>query len=334
MQRHFVGLDVHKVRTQFCVTDETGEVVEEGSIPSELAWTLIREPEKTSVVLEATGNWCAVYDGLVATGAEVKLAHPSRVKAIASARIKTDKIDATILSHLLRANLIPEAWAPPQEVRDLRELIRMRWSFVTARTMAKNRIHILIAKEGYRFSGTDLFGLAGRNWVCGLPLREHTGALLGELMDAIQEADRHVTSLTASLKRRLEGSEALRTLMAIPGVGFVTAATLIAEIGDPKRFTRKKQIASYFGLVPRVRASAEHARYGHITRSGSSHARRALVEAALIAIRYPGPVRNHFRSVASRRGKKVAVVAAARILLIVSWTMLVREEVHAFSQTA
>lgn len=104
----------------------------------------------------------------MARGVEVKLAHPAPVKAIASARIKTDRIDARILAHLLRADLIPEAWAPPLEVRDLRDLVRLRWGFISAQTKAKNRIHGLLARESLRYEGTDLFGqrrtaLAGAN---------------------------------------------------------------------------------------------------------------------------------------------------------------------------
>ncbi len=107
------------------------------------------------IVLEATGSWHFAYDALVATGATVKLAHPARVKAIASARVKTDKIDARILAHLLRTDLIPEAWAPPQAVRELRDLVRLRWRFVAQRTTAKNRISNLLARERLRFAGTD-----------------------------------------------------------------------------------------------------------------------------------------------------------------------------------
>ena len=117
-------------------------------------------------------------------------------------------------------------------------------------------------------------------------------------------------------------------LETIPGVGFLTAATLVAELGDVHRFARAAQVSAYFGLVPRVRASADVAHYGRITRAGSPHARRALVEAAHVAVRLPGPLRDRYLARARRRGKKVALVAAARELLELSWTLLIRGEVY------
>ena len=112
MPTYYLGLDVHKVRTQYCLMDPAGEILAEGNVPTEEVASLVPDAD-CAVVLEATGSWHAAYDALVATGATVKLAHPSHIKAIASARVKTDKIDARILAHLLRADLIPEAWAPP-----------------------------------------------------------------------------------------------------------------------------------------------------------------------------------------------------------------------------
>ena len=135
------------MRTQYCLLDEDGCIVDEGNVATEDVTALIDRPEMAAV-LKASGNWCAANDALGARGAEVKLAHPARVKAIASARVKTDKIDARVLAHLLRTDLIPEAWAPPQEIRDLRDLVRLRWGFISNLTKVKNRIHVLLAGRG------------------------------------------------------------------------------------------------------------------------------------------------------------------------------------------
>lgn len=327
MARYYLGLDVHKVRTQYCLVDEDGCILKEGSVATEHVATLVDGPGM-AVVLEATGHWCAAYDALQACGARVKLAHPARVKAIASARIKTDKIDARILAHLLRADLIPEAWAPPQEVRDLRDLVRLRWAFISDQTGAKNRIHVLLARDGFRYQGSDLFGQRGRRWLDTLALRPHTRQLITALLTHLDATGQHVKALTIRLHEILNGDPALDLLVSIPGVGFITAATLMAELGDWHRFRGPKQVAAYFGLVPRVRASARTARYGHLTKSGSGHARRALVKAAHVAVRLPGPARHRYLSLVRRRGKKVALVAAARTLLILAWTLLLRGEVY------
>jgi transposase len=326
MPTYYLGLDVHKVRTSYCLMNATGEILQEGSVPTIDVVGLLPD-DYTVVVLEATGSWHATYDVLLAAGAQVKLAHPARVRAIASARVKTDRIDARILAHLLRTDLIPEAWAPPQEVRELRDLVRLRWRFVSQRTTAKNRISNLLARQNLLCPNTDLFGVRGRAWLASLDLGPHTRGLITLLLASIDETDRHVEALGDRLHELLDGTWDLVLLTSIPGVGFITAATLIAELGDWRRFSSAKQVSAYFGIVPTVRSSASVAHYGRITRAGSSHARRALVEAAHTAKRLPGPVRHHYLSLVKRRGKKVAVVAAARVLLELSWTLLKRQEV-------
>jgi len=326
MPTYYLGLDVHKVRTQYCLMDAAGEILAEGSLPTEEVASVV--PPDCACVLEATGSWHHTYDALCRCATEVKLAHPSRIKAIASARIKTDRIDARILAHLLRTDLIPEAWAPPQEVRDLRDLVRLRWRFVAQRTTAKNRITNLLARQCLRYEGSDLFGRAGRAWLAALDLDAHSRALVELLLVAIAEADAHVAELTALLRSRLAGAPEVALLETIPGVGFLTAATLVAELGDWRRFASAKQVSAYFGIVPSVRASADVAHYGRITRAGSPHARRALVEAAHVAVRRPGPLRTRYLARAHRRGKKVALVAAARELVELSWTLLSRGEVY------
>jgi transposase len=295
---------VHKVRTQYCLVDR-----------AELA-----------AVLEASGDWHAPYDTLCASGVPVKLAHPAPVKAIAAARIKTDRIDARILAHLLRTDLIPEAWASPPAVRELRDLVWLRWGFISARTQAKNRIHALLTRAGLRAPTSDLFERAGRQWLAAQPMGAHTRALVAHQLQHIEETTAHAEALTRALEGRRAGSPAREILQTMPGVGVITAATLLAELGDWRRFAGPKQVAAYFGLVPTVRASARAARYGQLTKQGSGHARRALVEAAHVAIRLPGPARVRYSAVLPGRGKKVALVAAARTVLVVAWTLLLRGE--------
>jgi transposase len=326
MPSSYLGLDVHKVRTQYCLMDPGGEILAEGNLPTETVAGVVPGSD-CAVVLEATGSWHHAYDALCASGAAVKLAHPAHVKAIASARVKTDKIDARIFAHLLRCDLIPEAWAPPVRIRELRDLVRLRWRFVSQRTTAKNRISNLLARKCLRYDGTDLFGAGGRTWLAELPLDTHARTLTELLLASINEADAHVAALTDRLHELLDGDDELRLLMSIPGVGFITAATLLAELGDWRRFGSAAQVSAYFGIVPSVRASAAVAHYGRITRAASPHARRALVEAAHVAVRLPGPARARYASLARRRGKKVALVAAARVLLELSWTLLRRGEV-------
>jgi len=164
MPTYYLGLDVHKVRTQYCLMDPCGEILSEGSIPTEEAATLVPDVD-TAIVLEATGSWHAAYDALVLTGAAVKLAHPARIKAIASAKVKTDKIDARILTHLLRADLIPEAWAPPAQVRELRDLVRFAGaSYPSAPPPRTVSATYWLARTGAFLEPISSEGVAGSGW--------------------------------------------------------------------------------------------------------------------------------------------------------------------------
>jgi transposase len=159
----------------------------------------------------------------------------------------------------------------------------------------------LLARRCLRYEGSDPFGRRGRAW---LELDPHARALTELLLTSIDEADAHVCALTARLHELLDGDDEMRLLQTIPGVGFLTAATLIAELGDAHRFRTAGQVSAYLGVVPRVRASADVAHYGRITRAGSPHARRALVEAATspYACRgRPATATPHWSDAAARR---------------------------------
>jgi transposase len=163
--------------------DQRGNILTEGRIentPEAIATMLAPSEGKAQVVLEACGLWPWVYDLLEPHDVEVTLAHPQRVKAIAHAKVKTDKVDARTLAHLLRADLIPTAYVPPREIRELREVLRARYAWTQQRTRAKNRIHGLLAKRGYQAPVQDLFGQKGRRWLADLSLDPVARTLLDQ----------------------------------------------------------------------------------------------------------------------------------------------------------
>src|SRR6188472_906748 len=160
----YVGIDLHRKRSHVAVVDERGEQV--------LSRRLVNDPERfrdllgelgedARFALEATYGWEWLADLLEADGRELHLAHPLRTKAIASARVKTDAVDARTLAQLLRADLLPEAYIAPRELRDVRDLLRQRVVLTHMRTALKNRVHALIARQGIGHGHADLFGRAG-----------------------------------------------------------------------------------------------------------------------------------------------------------------------------
>jgi len=160
----YIGVDVGKKRCQACIMDGEGVVIDE--FPFDNTFNGIRRlleqigGENYKAVLESTGNlWLRIYEALEEHEVEVKLANPYKTKAIASARIKTDKLSARILAHLLRADLIAECYVSPGDVRMVNALLRQRASLVRMRTMVKNRVHSLLDRYGYRSMWSDAFGV-------------------------------------------------------------------------------------------------------------------------------------------------------------------------------
>ena len=165
-----VGIDLHRKRSHIAALDETGAQLLSRRIVNDpqTFLTLLEDVGECRIALEATYGWEWLADVLQDAGYELHLAHPMRTKAIASARVKTDAVDARTLAHLLRADLLPEAYIAPRELRDLRELLRHRIALTQMRSALKNRIHAILAKHGIQRPVSDLFGKAGREFLAEL----------------------------------------------------------------------------------------------------------------------------------------------------------------------
>ena len=148
----YVGLDVHKKVCHATAMDERGEIVKEGKFRNERAGFehFFEGIGDAKVAMEASYHWQPVHELLENIGYDVKLAHPRKTRAIAEAKIKTDKTDSRALAHLLRMDWLPSSYVPPEEVRDLRELVRLRTYLVMIRTRFKNKIQAELAKRWIR----------------------------------------------------------------------------------------------------------------------------------------------------------------------------------------
>jgi transposase len=172
--------------------------------------------------------------------------------AIASARLKDDKVDARTLAHLLRTDLLPEAWIAPHDVRDQRALLRHRVALVQAATSLRNRVHAVLADRGIRLE-QRLWSVAGRAWLAGLALPPVGRAIVDDCLAVIDALDPIVARLERDLRARAKPDPRVEALMALPGVGQLTAMTLVAEIGDITRFPSARKLCAWAGLTPQVR---------------------------------------------------------------------------------
>ena len=321
----YVGIDLHKKGFTACAMDEVGKVTHAGGYDNTESniETLLAVCNNPSFVIEATQNWMWIVRFLEEKGCPVTLAHPLRTKAIASARIKTDELDAKTLAHLLRSNLVPMAYIPTIEEQEDRDLSRARCQFVKQQTWVKNQVHSLLTKENLIPPGTDLFGVKGRLWLENQKLSENKEIILKQMLLLLNDVKKKVVALDKQIELRSRDNNRVRILKSIPGFGVITAFVLASEIGDPKRFSSGKKLAAYLGLVPSCYQSGSTRRLGGITKLGSPYARWVLVQAAHRLVRKDFNTKLFYQALSVRRGNKRAIVAVARKTAELAFRLLI-----------
>jgi transposase len=314
----YLGVDLHRKVSHVVALDEAGEVRLSRRIPSDPAeFGRIfgeLEAEPLSVAFEATYGWGWFADLLTDAGLSAHMAHPLATRAISEARVKNDAVDARTLAHLLRADLLPEAWIAPPEVREARRLVRMRGSLVRIRSRLKCQVLAVCADHGVAVPATDPFGVRGRRRLAELSLPTISADRLAAHLRLIDALGVEIGAADREIARRFGSDPRIGRLDPIPGIGLLTAATIVTEIGEISRFPDPEHLCSWAGITPSERSSADHVRRGHITKQGSRWLRWVLVEAAARGASDPG-LRSFVEPIAARRGRKIARVALARRIL-------------------
>lgn len=336
--RRVIGLDVHRTFAE-AVFWEDGRLRPAGRVEMTRSGlegfgrTLDKADE---VVVEATGNAMAVVRVLSPYVARVIMANPLQVRAIAHARIKTDKIDAGVLAQLRAADFLPEVWLPDPATERLRRLVARRNQVVRHRTRIKNEVHaILHAHLIPPCPHADLFGGLGRTWLEKQELPEDEVAAIARHLRELDRLGEDLVVLDREIAQATAEDPSVRRLLTITGVNLTVAAGLVAAIGDVKRFSGPDKLVSYFGLNPRVRQSGLGlAQHGRISKHGRAHARAMLVEAAWAASKAPGPLRAFFLRIRAKRGHQVAAVAVARKLAVICWHLLTKETEYLWQRPA
>jgi transposase len=269
-----------------------------------------------------------LYDLLDDHVERVELAHPKEVKAIASAVIKNDAIDSKTLAHLARLNYLPVAYAAPKEIRDLRLYMRHREWLVRQRTQAKNRIHAVLASYNLVSPVGDLFGIKGRTFLEEIfeKMRPAAQRVLTDNLRLVDHLTSEIEALVTDLTLSGKQKQTIKLLKTIPGVGPITAVTILAEIGEIQRFNSPKALCHWAGLTPRVRQSDQVVRHGRITKQGSPYLRAAMTRSATVASRISPKWRTVHSKLVPRCGKTGAKVAVARRLLTVVYHMLKKQQ--------
>jgi transposase len=323
MQTHsmyYVGLDVHKKSISYCVKDALGAILQEGRVRAQRsaldAWSA-QLPQPWIGSMEATLFTAWIYDHLRDQAHQLKVAHPARLKAITTAKKKSDRIDARTLADLLRCGLLPEVHLLPRELRELRTVLRYRNLLVHQTTRIKNRIATLLMETGTEYQARRLHGK--RYFQHLLEELDHVPDSLLELLTISRQTLDYLCVLERRVLRGLLQHPRLvdrvHCLQSIPGVGTIVSLTWALEIGDVRRFSSLNNAISYCGLCSAQTESAGKLKRGPLSKQRNKYLQRVLVEAAKMAPRSSPPLRALYQRERQRGDYNRATLAVARKLV-------------------
>jgi len=334
----FIGCDAHKKFSVFVAVNVKGQASEALRVTHDRELYrefLSRLPARSEIAVEACGTYSWLVDEMERAGHVPRLASPLEAKRRMGLTNKTDKLDARGLAILLRNGTLPEVWIPPGELRDQRELLRLRMFLVRLRTAVKNRIHGALARHNLQIIASDLFGAEGRRQLTGrlseLPV--HSREAIAQELETLDFLETEIDSAEKRLDTIMVVSVEADLLKTLPCVGRILCMTLMLEIGRVDRFPTAGHLASYAGLVPRVHSSGGHTRMGQVCGNVNRTLKWAFVEAAnLIVVNQRRLAGAHvvrlYQRIKRKKNHQKAVVAVGRHLAEAAWWVLTKQEVY------
>lgn len=334
-----IGMDAHKRFSVVAVMDDQGKVVGKQRLEHQrgaVTEFFSQFAAGTPVAVETCGSWYWLADEIEAAGCLPLLTHAGRAKAQLGQTHKSDALDAAGLARLLRNGTLPTVWIPPGEVRDQRELPRLRMTLGSLRTRLKNRAHATLEKHGLRVDEvSDAFGRRGRRLLgqAAEQLPPETKACFEQNLALVDVVDAMARDCERRMRERIAQSAELRRLKTLPGVGDILGTVIGAELGEIGRFPSAEKYSAYCGLVPRLHQSGSKSWHGQMVKQANQYLRQAYLEAAnVVAVvrRRRGwqekDVVRLYERVRAKRGHGCAVGAVGHRLAAATWWMLTRGE--------
>lgn len=334
---HYTGDDAHKKYSVFVTVNENGKACAPERVPHDKELYrkyLTTLPPGSPIAIESVGNWYWMIEAMEQTGHKPILVHPRKAKLLMGLINKTDKLDAKGLAMLNLNGSLPAVWIPPAELRDQRELSRMRMSIVGVRTQFKNRIHATLAKYAIVIDEvSDIFGKRGRvllsEAIKGLP--PETKRSVEEQLELLDQASGQIGRIEEHIREVVRETPMMQLIKSLPGVGDILAIVIALEIGDVERFGSAEHLASYSGTVPRVSSSGGKTHYGRVRQDVNHYLKWAYVEAAsCIALQQNQMTGRHvvelLKRIQKQKGYPKAAVAVGRHLAEATYCMLKRNE--------
>jgi transposase len=316
-----MGLDQHRAQiTAEWLDSDTGEVSRRRVAPADRAGVRAFAArfcgQELEVALEATTGWRFVVEELQAIGARVHLAEPAETAARRGTkkRAKSDRADARHLRELLMVGRLPESWIPPEHLLDLRARVRLRHTLVDQRREWQQRMQATLYHHGVP-PRSWLLGTESRTWLATLRLPPAAREQITVGLALIDAHDAQLMPLDQDLRDYAKRQPGCRALMRHYGIGPLTSITILAELGDARRFSSSREAVRYAGLDITVHQSDARRAPGRLSRQGPSALRWALFEAAQCARRPASPDHDYYVEAAARLGGNRACLAVARKLL-------------------
>ncbi len=323
-QPTFVGLDISKNTIVATALDAQGQRLDQSKLSSsdaELRTYLRGLPGAKRVVLEACTFWEHTFDAAAAEASSIVLSHPYKTRIIAEARVKTDKVDSEALATLLRLDAVPEAFAPPPELRRMRDTAKERIFYLAKEKSIKSHLYAYLMRKGIPYED-GVLGLKRRRET----LRERKDPVIDRSLEMLIHFDEATRELDRAIHEEFERSKEAQLLATIPGIGEITAVTLVAYLTPIARFENINQVSAYCGLAPSTYQSGDREFRGHL-RSDNHHLLKwILIEAGWRTRQFEkrGDVAKAGNRSARRHGKGTGAVAAAHKLLKITYAVLRR----------
>ena len=324
-----VGIDLHSRNMTLVAINDNGKLLsEEKRTNTPVNLERFFEPfnQPIQAVVECTSYWYWVADWCGKHSIPLTLAHAKMLKAISYAKVKTDSVDARTLADLLRVGLIPEAHQCRREQRDLRELTRGRLRMIERRSRLQSSLWQLAAKYNVIVQDVGWRYLEKLADFLRQQLPEVAWIEARLLLEQIRLSQDHIVALEQAIEEQTGFHQQVERLKVLPGFGLVCAWTVVAEIGDIRRFPSSKQFVSYCRLVPGSRDSGGKHRHRSKNKDGNRYLRIVFNQAAIIAYRDYPVVKEFYKKITRRSGKHVARTVVGKELAKIVWHMLTKNE--------
>ena len=324
----FVGVDLHKLTITIVCVDGTRKVVARrrfSNLDSSAIVAFLRSHAPLELTVEATASYEWFVQLVEPYARRVVLAHPGKLRVIAESTRKSDNLDAKLLAEMLALGHIPEAYRPTPRQREYRLLVRQRQDVQRKITGAKNKIRRLLSN--HNLDRDNLFTKAGQAALAGMNLPASDRFCIDQLIAQWKWLRQQLLAMNQHLgifaeSGPAEEREDRRLLMSVPGVGVITSDVLLAELVGWRRFSSLKQVSAYAGFVPGQRESAGKRKNLHIEKTGSPLLRWVMVQAAWQLVKRSPRWRAIYERLKGRIGGKKGVIAVARRLLGVCFSVL------------